>query len=236
MVLIPAGEFLMGSDPQKDEDAEGAEVDEEPQHRLFLPDYYIARTPATNAQYAAFVEAMHYSVPEHWEDQKPPRGKEDHPVVSVTSYDALAYCRWLAEITGKPYRLPSEAEWEKAARGTDGRIYPWGNDWDAKRCNTSEGGKRDTTPVGSYPQGASPYGLSDMAGNVSEWCHSFLRPYPYDAKDGREDEEDWDARVSRGGSFAYQGWLARCACRDANPPHFWFEFVGFRVCVALRQD
>ena len=172
MIPIPAGEFLMGSDPRKDKDAFDSE---QPQHTLYLPDYYIAKTPVTNAQYAAFVRSG-YPPPALWGGwQQPPRGKGDHPVVRVTWHDAIAYCRWLAEMTGKSYRLPSEAEWEKGARGSDGRIYPWGNRWDASRCNTYPGGPGDTTPVGTYPQGASPYGLLDMAGNVWDWCSTLIR-------------------------------------------------------------
>jgi formylglycine-generating enzyme required for sulfatase activity len=176
MVLIPAGEFLMGSDPSVDKDARD---NEQPQHTLSLPDYYLAKTPVTNAQYAAFVQATTYHrQPGGWEHGKPPKGREDHPVVNVTWHDAVTYCRWLSEVTGRPYRLPSEAEWEKGARGSDGRIYPWGNQWDAKRCNTRESGKRDTTPVGAFPEGASPYGLLDMAGNVWEWTRSVYKSYP----------------------------------------------------------
>jgi formylglycine-generating enzyme required for sulfatase activity len=169
MILIPAGEFLMGSDPSVDKDAW---YSEQPQHTLYLPDYYLAETPVTNAQYAAFVQATDHTPPEHWVGGEPPEGKKDHPVVNVSWHDAMAYCRWLAGVTGKPYCLPSEAQWEKGARGSDGRIYPWGNQWDAERCNSWEGGKRDSTSVWAYPQGASPYGLLDMAGNVFEWTRS----------------------------------------------------------------
>ncbi|MBN1890078.1 MAG: SUMF1/EgtB/PvdO family nonheme iron enzyme [Thermoflexales bacterium] len=169
LVLIPAGEFLMGSDPAKDKQAYD---DEKPQHKRHLPDYYMAKTPVTNGQYLAFVEKTGQRALGYWKGGKLPKGKENHPVVNVTWHDAVAYCRWLAEVTGKPYGLPSEAEWEKATRGTDGRIYPWGNDWDAKKCNTSEGGKKGTTPVVAYPGGASPYGCLDMSGNVWEWCRT----------------------------------------------------------------
>jgi len=127
MILIPAGEFLMGSDPSVDKDTI---VDEQPQHHLYLPDFYIAKTPTTNAQYAAFVLSADHEALSHWEDRRPLQGQEDHFVVNVSWYDAVAYCNWLSDVTGKAYRLPSEAEWEKAARGTDGRIYPWGNEYD----------------------------------------------------------------------------------------------------------
>jgi formylglycine-generating enzyme required for sulfatase activity len=248
MVLIPAGEFLMGSDPQKDKDADG---DEQPQHSLYLPDYYLAKTPVTNAQYVAFVEGTGQDTPKHWEGGKPPGGKGDHPVVYVSWHDAVAYCRWLAETTGKPYRLPSEAEWEKGARGTDGRIYPWGDRWNAKLCNSKEGGPGDTTPVGAYPDGTSPYGVLDMAGNVWEWTLSlwgkgFMSAfgagfkYLYNPNDGREDLESKGPRVLRGGAFNNNQRNVRCACRNRNNPNntrkrgttgfAWFWLTTFCPC------
>jgi formylglycine-generating enzyme required for sulfatase activity len=239
MILIPAGEFLMGSDPKKGEDASD---NEQPQHTLYLPDYYLAKTPVTQAQYAAFVQATghrapnvgeNWAEPYNWSGSTPPRGKENHPVVLVSWHDAVAYCNWLAEVTGKPYRLPSEAEWEKGARGSDGRIYPWGNQWDAKRCNTYEGGKGDTTPVGAYPHGASTYGLLDMAGNVWEWTRSVYKDYPYVSGDGREDLESGGSRVVRGGSWFDIQRLVRCAYRYRHDPDLWSYYGGFRVVVSL---
>jgi formylglycine-generating enzyme required for sulfatase activity len=230
MVLIPAGEFLMGSEPDMDKEAL---PDERPQHTLYLPDYYMARTPVTNAQYAAFVESTGHSQPQHWKDGKPPSGKEDHPVVYVFWYDVVAYCDWLAEVTGKPYRLPSEAEWEKGARGTDGRIYPWGDLLEAWRCNI---GGEGTSPVGVYPTGASPYGLLDMAGNVWEWTHSVDKGYPYDPDDGREDLEAKGPRVLRGGSwFDPSERYTRCAFRLYLHPSFFYDNVGLRVVVSARS-
>jgi formylglycine-generating enzyme required for sulfatase activity len=232
MVLIPAGEFLMGSDPRKDKDASD---DEQPQHTLYLPDYYIARTPVTNAQYAAFLQAAFYRSPRHWKGGPPPAGKEEHPVAYVSWHDVVAYCRWLSETTGKPYRLPSEAEWEKGARGCDGRIYPWGDEWDVERCSSKEGGKGDTTPVGTYPQGASPYGLLDMAGNVWEWTRSLYRDYPYDPADGRENSKAGVGRVVRGGSFRFDRRGVRCAVRGRFSLYAG-QYAGFRVCVEAQQD
>ncbi len=232
MILIPAGEFLMGSDdPNKDINAGS---DEQPQHSVYLPDYYLAKTPVTNAQYLVFVRAQKYRPPEHWRrnfGQVFPY-EENHPVVNVTWQDVLAYCRWLSGVTGKPYSLPSEAEWEKGARGTDGRIYPWGDLWDARRCNTNEGSQEDTTPVGAYLSGASPYGLLDMAGNVDEWTRSASPFYPYDPKDGRENLETKDHRIVRGGSFLNTATSARCASRSGWPPHFLCSHSGFRVCIS----
>ena len=230
MILIPAGEFLMGSDPKKDKYARD---NEQPQHTLYLPDYYLAKTPVINAQYVAFVQAISHTQPEHWEDGKPPRGKEDHPVVYVSWHDAVAYCRWLAETTGRPYFLPSEAEWEKGARGSVGLVYPWGNRWDAKRCNTAEGGKGSTTPVGAYSQGASPYDLLDMAGNVWEWTRSVhTNYYPYVPGDGREGLEREKSRVLRGGSWGYYLLYARCAFRLGGDLDLRDRDVGFRVAAS----
>ncbi len=239
MILILADEFLMGSDPSVDRDAWD---EEQPQHILYLPAYYLANTPVLNAQYAAFVQATGHRQPKHWKGRKPARGKEDHPVVNVSWHDAVAYCRWLAEVTGRPYRLPSEAEWEKGARGSDGRIYPWGNQWDAKRCNSEEGGKGDTTPVGAYPKGASFYGLLDMAGNVWEWTRSLWGEdweepsfkYPYNPADGREDLDAPNGilRVLRGGSFYLSVRYVRCAVRIRLIPNYFGGSSGFRVVVA----
>jgi formylglycine-generating enzyme required for sulfatase activity len=230
MILIPAGEFLMGSDPTQDN---SAGKDEQPQHTLYLPIFYIAKTPVTEAQYATFVQVANYQSPRHWKTKQPPADRQDHPVVNVSWHDAVAYCRWLAEDTGKPYRLPTEAEWEKAARGPDGRIYPWGNQWDKNRCNTLGKGKGGTTPVGVYRDGVSPYGLLDMAGNVWEWCATRRqKTYPYD-----NSEDEWsadylggtDVRVLRGGSWNNIQYDVRCACRLGELPGYMYDFYGFRV-------
>jgi len=229
LVLIPRGAFLMGSDPQADALARSAE---QPQHRLSLPDYYLAKTPVTNAQYAAFVDGAGHSPPRYWRGARPPRGKDQHPVVSVSWYDAMAYCRWLVQVTGKPYRLPTEAEWEKAARGTEGPKYPWGDAWDAGRCNTKESGREDTTPVGLYPEGASPYGLLDMAGNVWEWTSSLHWAYPYQPDDGREDHSTPESRVLRGGSWLDLYDSARAAYRRSYVPAYHSRTHGFRPCIS----
>jgi formylglycine-generating enzyme required for sulfatase activity len=199
----------------------------------------------TNVQYAAFVQATGYDQPEHWKLGKLPSGKEDDPVAYVSWYDAVAYCRWLAEVTGKPYGLPSEAEWEKGARGSDGRIYPWGNRWNEMRCNSGEGVPMDTAPVGAYLEGASPYGLLDMAGNVWEWTRSLWgagwgKPsfkYPYDPADGREDLDAPKSvcRVLRGGAFNQDRRHVRCAYRDGYYPSVRNGDVGFRVYVVSHQ-
>jgi formylglycine-generating enzyme required for sulfatase activity len=169
--------------------------------------------------------------------------------VGVTWYDARAYCDWLTgqlrawEGTPEPLasllqdegwqvRLPSEAEWEKAARGTEGRTYPWGNEADVERANYDSTGIGSTSAVGCFPGGASPYGVLDMSGNVWEWCHSLYKPYPYDPTDGRENPEAEGSRVLRGGAFYnFQGYV-RCAYRRWGNPYYRGSGYGFRLCVA----
>ena len=175
---------------------------------MTLGAYQIARYPVTVAEYACFVRATGRVAPigedgKQWQVswQTQLRERLEHPVVMVSWQDAVAYAKWLAERTGQVWRLPSEAEWEKSARGTDGRLYPWGDAFDASRCNTSEGKKGTTNSVGNYPSGASPYGALDMAGNVWERTSTLFKPYPYVATDGRERAESTENRVLRGGSW-----------------------------------
>ena len=216
-VSIPRGEFTMG---------EAQEA-----HRVLVEDYAISRVPITNAQYQLFVQATQQHLPKSWNGKRAPRGKEIHPVVDVGWHDALAYCLWLSEVIGKVITLPSEAEWEKAARGhEDARTFPWGNTFDAVRCNV-DGAFGGTTPVGIFLNGASPYGCLDMAGNVWEWTRSHYAPYPYQANDGRENLEGSDARVVRGGSWDLYHDGARCACRDWNLPDLRLSNFGFRVVL-----
>jgi len=228
---VPAGAFLMGSA----DDDKLAYDDEKPQHSVEMPyDYWMARFPVTNALYNAYIEAKGMKHPvRDWE------GKKDHPVVNVNWKDAMAYCRWLEDVMraelppGLVLRLPSEAEWEKAARGSNGRIYPWGNQFDPNKCNTREGGKGGTMPVGAYsPRGDSPYGCADMSGNVWEWTRSVKKAYPYKAEDGREDEKTTESRVLRGGSFDNYLRNARCAIRSWLGPLYFNRDDGFRVVVS----
>jgi formylglycine-generating enzyme required for sulfatase activity len=218
MASVPAGDFLMGSD-----DA-AAPADERPAARIPVADFWIDRVEVTNARYGVCVDAGACT---------PPVGpafadatRADHPVSLVSWAQAANYCRW----AGK--RLPTEAEWEKAARGVDGRVYPWGSRFEPDRVNA--GYTAGTTAVGGYANGASPYGVLDMAGNVWEWTSSLYRPYPYDAADGREDPKARGARVNRGGSWYYDASYVRTTHR-ATADHMYRRIadLGFR-CATSR--
>jgi formylglycine-generating enzyme required for sulfatase activity len=237
MVEIPASEFIMG---------EGDE-----QHQVFVDAFKISKYPVTNMQYQTFVDATGHRAPGHWPEGAYPPNKANHPVVNVSWDDAVAYCRWLSQATGKECRLPTEAEWEKAARGGiqipnsqnlkewidnphPKRMYPWGDEFDPKRLNIKIGDEQigGTSPVGVYPGGASPYGVMDMAGNVWEWCSSLYRDYPYDLDDGREDLEAEGDRVLRGGSWLYGGSYACCSYRRNDRPSYFDGHIGLRVVVS----
>jgi len=243
-VEIPEGPFLMGSDPKKDK---GAVEHEQPQHEVRLARFYIARYPVTVAQFRAFVEAGGRKL----EDPHSLRRIANHPVVWVTWNEAQAYCDWLSErlrawegtpeplaglLRNEEWRvtLPSEAEWEKAARGTDGRIYPRGDEPDPDRANYAETGIGTTSAVGCFPGGSSPYGAEDMTGNVWEWTRSPFRPYPYVPSDDREDPQAAGPRVLRGGAFSSGAGNMRCAYRFRNSPIYFVRFgsFGFRVVVS----
>jgi len=206
LVRVPAGSFLMGSSAADKK----ASADEKPQHSVELSEYWIGKYPITNLEYQAFVKEAGHWAPRGWEGLDYPPGKGDHPVVNVSWEDAQAYCRWLSEKTSKPYRLPTEAEWEKAARSADGRIYPWGDIFEKEKCNTEEAGIKSTTPVGKYsPAGDSPFGCVDMAGNVWEWCADRYAEDEYARRSGSpvKDPQGPDQgtalarRVVRGGSW-----------------------------------
>ena len=257
LVRVPAGEFSMGTSDQqidwlvkntgwaKEWKDKNNFNNEKLQHKVDLQyDFQIGKYPVMNVDYQRFVKESGHQAPSEWEGANYPDGFGDHPVVNVSWDDAMAYCLWLTEKRRKEgkvakdleVRLPTEAEWEKAAAWDAGkkakRIYPWGDEFDASKCNTNEGGKGSTTPVGQYPAGNSYYGASDMAGNVWEWCHSLYTQYPYKADDGREDEASRDARVLRGGSWDGSGRNARCAYRSGSEPGRVYDGIGFRVVVA----
>lgn len=228
LVRIPAGRFSMGSKPNDSL----SYANERPQSVISLPEFLIGRNPVTNRQYRVYIEATGYPPPRHWLGGNVPAGKINHPVRWISWDNAAAFCRWASQVTGRMVRLPSEAEWEKAARGAHRYTWPWGNQLpDEKRCNCDEW-INDTTPVGMFnPQGNSPYGCTDMAGNVWEWTASLYRNYPYRSNDGREDPESREQRTLRGGSFRNPGRLARCSCRHYDFPEFSSDLRGFRVAL-----
>jgi len=227
-ITIPMGEFWMGSN--------NGDKDEKPLHRIFLPEYKIARVPVTNAQYVSFVQDTNGTPPEHWHGRKIPPGRENHPVVNVSWNSALEYCKWLSVKIGKHVTLPSEAQWEKAAKGNqDQRDYPWGSDWDELQCNSNSLGWNDTMQVGLFLDGASPYNVLDMSGNVWEWTCTIWDDkftYPYRIDDGRETLLNDSAHVLRGGSYYNSASRARCASRYWYYAHKSDSFYGFRVVIS----
>lgn len=230
-VKIPAGTGWMGS--------EYGRSNERPLHPVELDAFLIARTLITNVQYHLFIQATRYRAPRHWREDRPPKGLESHPVTCVSWRDALAYCLWLSRETGKPIALPSEAQWERAARGDkDQREYPWGDYFEAAWCNSEALGLDATTPVGIFPEGASRYGCLDMVGNVWEWTSSLMSDYPYpgqgSARRAREDLMAPGDRVLRGGAFGYGPTLMRCTSRSDGDPDGLGPAVGFRVMTSSR--
>jgi len=232
---VPAGPFWMGSG---EEDPTAYDW-EKPRHKVNLGyEYRIGRFPATVAQFREYVEATGITVG----DEDSLRGHANSPVVWVSWYEAMSFCRWLTERwsgtellpPGWCARLPTEAEWEKAARGCEGRLYPWEGDFDLDRANCRESGVGDTSAVGCFPGGASPYGCEEMSGNVWEWTLSAYARYPYDPSDGREDIEasTKDLRVLRGGSYFRNSRFVRCASRHGLVPASRSSNVGFRVVLS----
>lgn len=226
-VIIPAGPFLMGSDPTRDY---GTQDDEKPRHTVRLNAYDVAIFPVTVAEYELALRLGVVVEPPaigtvSWQYQQQTR---DNPVVCVTWPNAMAYARWLSQCSGQNWRLLTEAEWEKAARGDDGRFYPWGNVWNPAQANTVESGMGHPTPIGTYPTTGS-YGLYDMSGNVWEWTTTIPASYPY-AADGRERSDGSAGRVVRGGSWDNGSLLARCAFRMMYEANTYATDLGFRLC------
>jgi sulfatase modifying factor 1 len=232
-----------------------------PQHEIFLAEYKISKYPVVNEQFSKFVHATNYKTTAekenfglHFDGEmkevkganwKHPHGpesnineKSNHPVVMVSWYDCIEFCKWLSKETKKKYFLPTEVEWEKAARGPNGNTWPWGNKWDENKCNCNNI-INDTTPVGKYsPLGDSFYGCADMAGNILEWTSTTIGTrdpwpakykYPYDPDDGREDLKVNNRRIARGGTFQRDKDFCRCAFRFADEPENRYSSMGFRV-------
>ena len=230
LIHIPAGAFTMGTIPTGMRKTDP----EEPQRNVQLDAYAIGTYQITNAQYAQFLEANGYAPPEFWDDER--FNAPDFPVVGVSWHDVTHFLAWLGTLENMAYRLPSEAEWEKAARGHDAREYPWGDVWDASRANTSESGNKQLLPVGSYPSGVSPYGCYDMAGNAYDWCFDWfhMEAYKYSSDENPLGASEGRRKVIRGGSWIARGeYAARCANRAACEPIRGLHSVGFRVALDL---
>jgi len=253
LARIPAGDFLMG--------AADAEDDERPVHRVTVSEFFIGRFPVTHDEYARFVRTTGYpapavrslplvtqggreamfrelAAPYVWNDNEPPPAHGSHPVVLVRYEDAQAYCTWLGDVLERLVRLPTEAEWEKAARGgAEGLRYPWGNDIDASRCNYLSDGSakrhRGTRPTGTYPPNA--YGLYDVCGNVWEWVSDWYAADSYGLAEERDPRgpDAGSMRIVRGGSWVNDdASMLRSAYRHKVPPDTYAYSIGFRVvCV-----
>jgi formylglycine-generating enzyme required for sulfatase activity len=244
MITIPEGEFYMGTSNDQiyhlfnraDWAQDWLDKDlflvEQPYHTVNLPAFEIARFPITNQEYHQFVWDSGYRAPRAWFGLHFPSDQENNPVAGVSRKDSLEYIKWLNKTLGQNYRLPNEGEWEKAARGLDGRIYPWGNEFDPWRCNSAESGKHKTSPIGGYsPGGDSQYGVSDVIGNVWEWTSSYLVPYPFNPE---EPADKSNLRcVVRGGAWYYSQKMARCACREGVLPEYVSNNLGFRLARSI---
>jgi formylglycine-generating enzyme required for sulfatase activity len=247
-VYVPSGEFIMGSnDIEAKVTLEGGRAYPEiPVNTVYLDGYWIDKYEVTTSQYALCVEAGVCQPPYLSSSETRPKyyGNPEYanyPVIWVNWHMARAYCEWAGR------RLPTEAEWEKAARGTDGRKYPWGNEpvsgERANFCDVNcprtianelyDDGYADTSPVGNYPAGASPYGAMDMSGNVWEWIGTLIRDYPYDPNDGREDLDANGERVWRGGPWSNGYWWMRSAVRYRSIPSYWYVNLGIR-CASSK--
>lgn len=259
-VKIPAGEFIMGSTSERDR---ATRPDEFPEQDATITEYYIMRFPVTNEQYNQFIQATGHRPPLFWKKGEFDPTTAKLPVVGVSFLDTLAFCRWAAETLDLPVRLPSEPEWEKAARGTEGNIFPWGNEWNPELCNHGEGRLQGLMPVDKFhPQASSPFSVADTAGNAQEWTSSLYGLYPYDPNDGREAlvyrtdhdklmphihetgcvanpiqiEAGLDKHVIRGGSWRQRREASRCAYRSWAAPMHRSDDTGFRCCYEPGKE
>ncbi len=234
-VLIPAGPFWMGSDDNF------ANFDEKPVHKVYLPPFLIEKTLVTNREFKEFVDSAHYIPPGNWKNGTYPPGRGNYPVTYVSMENALDYARF------RRARLCTEEEWEKAARGIDKRMWPWGSTWGPRRANANYT-VGDTSPVNRYPMGASPYGVLDMAGNVFEWTSSKYRPYPgntankarfysyrVDATGALHPVKGKTYFVLRGGSWKSDQYSARVSARNPTWPFYASDFFGFRLCMDAHR-
>ena len=225
MVYIPSGKFMMGSE-EVDTEALGKEFglrkgryyeDEAPKRKVFLKGFYMDIYEVTNRQYKEFVEKTGYPPPQTWENGAYPEGEGDYPAANVTWHDANNYCGWVNK------RLPTEEEWEKAARGPKGNIYPWGNEYDPKKANLET---EKTAAVGSYQTDRSYYGVYDMGGNVMEWVDSWYERYPGNNLDNKDYGKQY--KVLRGGVGGQSGHyvINKIYARGSNRNYYLPEGAG----------
>jgi len=220
LALIPAGWFTMGSETGQD--------NERPVHRVWVETFELSECQVTNREYALFIQACGTEAPALWSD--PSFSHPDQPVVAVSWFDAVQYCDWLSEMTGRKYRLPTEAEWERAARGgQEGKQFPWGDDAPQSLPNYHKRWKSGPEPVAQYAPNA--FGLFDICENVHEWCSDWFRAdyYAVSPDCNPLGPEDGERRASRGGSWRHHIKVARCAARSSLPPQFKYADYGFRV-------
>lgn len=226
-IQIAAGWFFMGSDL-------GPSV-EGPVHRVWVDSFAIAATQVTVAEYGRFLDATGRMPPPYWTD--PNFSRPEQPVVAVSWFDALAYCAWLSAMTGSDYRLPTEAEWERAARGgAEGMLFPWGNDPPDSRPDYHARWKTGPEPVGQSQPNA--YGLFEMCENVHEWCSDWFESDYYTISPDRNPQgpEDGQRKASRGGAWRHQIKISRCSARSSIPPEFNYSDYGFRIVREAAQS
>ena len=234
MVLIPAGEFVMGTDKAKEKSMPASfglknppYENEQPMHTVFLNAFYMAKFEVTNSEYKHFLEASRARLPDYWKNLDLKQWGR-FPMMNVSWFEADSYCKW------KGQRLPTEAEWEKAARGTDGRRFPWGNEFDKNKANTQQ---KSLAPIGFFQADVSPYGSYDMGGNVSEWVGSWYKPYPENEYHDPDFGEKY--RVVRGGSWGgvghyYVSYYVRTAFRAFADPTKRYNDTGFRCAMSAN--
>ncbi len=225
IVVIPESFFLMGS--------EHGQENERPCHRIWVDRFALGKFPVTNREYKVFVAETQAAASPFWSD--PMFAADDQPVVGVNWHDATACCRWLSQRTGKEFRLPSEAEWERAARGKlEGALYPWGDEPPSERpyagCDPKTGG-----PARVGANEPNDFGLYDMSEGVHEWCADFYdyNYYRYSPERNPQGPASGQRRVSRGGSWRHRIKFSRCAARSSLPPSFKYADYGFRVALTL---
>ena len=224
LVLIPAGWFLMGSD--------SGQENERPIHRVWIDSFHLAAHQVTNSEYANFLLATQTPPPSCWNDLN--LNDPQQPVVAVSWFDAVKYCEWLSANHARHYRLPTEAEWERAARGgMDGKAFPWGDDPPQTLPDYSNRWQNGPEPGGHLP--ANAYGLYDICANVHEWCSDWFDPQYYSVSPERNPRgpSTGTRRASRGGSWRHHIKVSRCAARSSIPPAFQYADYGFRVACDL---